>query len=140
MRMTYRVLQLPSKGTSAFTPIAARGAQPNSGGQNQAGIVGNPGVHPVASPRPAAMDDQGLGGQFNQPSSCAPDVFYPSVYFWRPDRSVRFPGKLLSDNVLPVPAGVQGRTPVQSQYRTRIGGRTATAAVRPFTQWPTYGK
>jgi len=140
MRTTYRVLQLPAKGTTAFTPIPARQRHANSAGQNQAGIVGSPGTTPVASPRPAALNDQGLGGQFNQPSSCAPNVFYPSVYYWRPNPTVHFPGRILSDHVLPVPAAVLGRTAVQSQYRTRIGGRTATSAVRPFTQWPTYGR
>ena len=121
-------------------PVPARQAQANSAGQIQADITGSPGTVPVASPRPAGMDDQGLGGTYNQPSSCAPNVFYPSVYFYKITRGLKFPGRVLeSDNPLPVPAGVQGRTGVQAQHRVRVGGRTTTAAIRPFTRWPTYG-
>ena len=140
MRTQYRGLQLPTKGTGAFMPVPARQRQSNSAGQNQAAIVGSPGTVPVASPRPAAMNDFGLGGAMNQPSSCAPDYFYPSKYYYRIVRAMKFPGRVLqSDNPLPVPAGVQGRTGVQWQHRVRVGGRTTTASVRPFTQWPTYG-
>lgn len=139
MRIRYRVLQTPSKGAAAFMPVPAAQSQAATGGQNQAGIVGSPGTTPVASPRPEGMNDLGLGGQYNQPSSCAPNVFYPSIYYWRPNRSVRFPGKLLSDHVLPVPAKPMGAVPAQWQHRVRVGGRTATSSVRAFTRWPTYG-
>jgi len=140
MRTQYRVLQLPTKGTGAFMPIPARQREANSAGHVQATISGSPGTTPVYSPRPPAMDDQGLGGMYNQPSSCAPDVFYPSIYFYRIVRGLKFPGRVLqSDNPLPVPAGAQGRTGVQWQHRVRVGGRTTTASIRPFTQWPTYG-
>ena len=137
MRMQYRTLQVPTKGRMAFLPVASSQATASSNGQNK--IVGMPGTVPVPSPRPPALDDQGLGGKYNQPSSCAPNVIYPSIYYFVPNDSVKFPGALLNDHVLPVPAKHFGRTAVQSQYRTRVGGRTATAAIRPFTKWPTYG-
>jgi hypothetical protein len=139
MRIRYRVLQTPSKGAGAFMPVPAAQRQAASAGQNQAGIVGSPGTTPVPSPRPESMNDQSFGGRYNQPSDCAPNVFYPSIYYWRPNHSVHFPGKLLCDHVLPVPAQPMGAVPKQWQHRVRVGGRTTTAAIRPFTQWPTYG-
>jgi hypothetical protein len=107
-----------------------------SNGQNI--ITGAPGTVPVYSPRPAALDDSLLGGPYNQPSACAPDYILPSIYTFHANPSVHFPGKIDSDNVLPVPAGATTRSALQQQHRTRIGGRTATSAIRPFTQWPTY--
>ena len=130
-------MQTPKRGVGAFVPVPAASSTAAFNGQNI--VTGSPGTAPVPSPRPAALDDQGLGGAFNQPSSCSPDVFYPSIYVAHENRTLRFPGRLTSDNVVPVPAIALGRSAAQTQYRTRIGGRTATAAFRPFTQWPTYG-
>jgi hypothetical protein len=76
----------------------------------------------------------------NQGSDVAPNVFYPSIYVARVNPSLHFPGALVSDHVLPVPAIAVGRSAQQNQYKTRIGGRTATAAIRPWTTWPTYQK
>ena len=139
MRVTYRMLQAPTKGAGAFMPGLTRGAAPVTAGQLQAGITGMPGTVQIPSPRPAALNDEGLGGPLNQPSAVAPNWFTPSIYIQRLSSSLHFPGKILSDHVLPVPAGNPGRTPLQWQHRFRIGGRTATGAVRPFIQWPTYG-
>lgn len=131
-------MQVPRRGAGAFLPTLTRTGTASTAAQNQANVSGSPGTVAVPSPRPAAMTDSQLGGPFNQPSSCAPDVFYPSVYVTRPTALMHFPGLLTCDNVLPVPAIGQSGQPGQTQYRTRIGGRTATAAFRPFTQWPTY--
>lgn len=136
MRVQVRTLQVPERGAGAFLPGLTKGGAPSTNGQNE--VYGAPGTVAVPSPRPAAMNDSQLGGPYNQPSSVAPDVFYPSIYYAIVNPSLHFPGRLVCDNVLPVPAIVQGRSAVQSQYKTRVGGRTATAAFRPFTQWPTY--
>lgn len=136
MRFQIRTLQVPARGAGAFAPTLTWAGAPATNGQNQ--IVGMPGTVPVAAPKPPALSDGELGGPYNQPSSVAPDFQLPSIYFARENRSLRFPGKLLSDHVLPVPAGGVTRTALQWHHRTRIGGRTATAAIRPFTTWPTY--
>lgn len=138
MRAQIRTLQAPKVGFGAFSPTLTIGGAPVSNGQNV--ITGAPGTVPVHSPRPAALSDGELGGPFNQPSAVAPDVIYPCLYTFHENPTVRFPGALQSDNVLPVPAGNSGRTAMQWQHRTRVGGRTATSARRPFTQWPTYGR
>jgi len=137
MRFQIRTLQVPTKGSGAFMPMLTSQASAATNGQNV--VVGNPGTVRVPSPRPPALSDGELGGPFNQPSSVAPDWFLPSIYINRANSTLRFPGKLLSDNVLPVPAVNMGRKIVNWQHKTRVGGRTTTANPRPFTQWPTYG-
>ncbi len=129
-------MQVPERGAGAFLPGLTKGGAPSTNGQNE--VFGAPGTMAVPSPRPPAMTDSQLGGPYNQPSSCAPNVFYPSIYYAIMNPSLHFPGRLICDNVLPVPAIIQGRSAQQTQRRTRVGGRTATAAFRPFTQWPTY--
>jgi len=136
MRIQVRTLQVPRRGAGAFLPGLTRTPTAATNGQNQ--VFGAPGTMAVPSPRPAAMNDGELGGPFNQPSSVAPDVFYPSIYYAIMNPTLHFPGKIQSDNVVPVPAVAQGRSALQTQYKTRVGGRTAVAAFRPFTQWPTY--
>lgn len=139
MRIAIRTLNVPQKGAGAFMPTLTRGGAPATNGQNV--ITGSPGTTRVPSPRPPALSDSELGGPFNQPSSVAPDYIMPSIYVVHANGSLRFPGALpdSNDHVLPVPAGASGRTATQRQHRQRIGGRTATGAVRPFTQWKTYG-
>lgn len=137
MKVWTRTLQVPAKGMGAFSPTLSASSTAAFNGQNK--VVGMPGTVPVHSPAPAAMQDGELGGDFNQPSNCAPDYFYPSVYYSVPNSTQHFPGKLLSDNVLPVPAGNPGRVPMMWNHRVRVGGRTVTAAVRTFTTWPVYG-
>lgn len=138
MRIQVRTLQVPRRGAGAFVPGLTMTGTAATAAQNQAAVTGAPGTVPVPSPRPAGMVDSQLGGPYNQPSSVAPNVFYPSIYVTRPTSLMRFPGQLWCDNVVPVPAGRHSGVPGQTQRKTRVGGRTATAAFRPFTQWPTY--
>lgn len=138
MRIAVRTLQTPSKwGMGAFLPTLTFGGAPATNGQNQ--ISGAPGTVRIPSPRPAAMDDSALGGPYNQPSSVAPDWFLPALYTFHANNTVKFPGRTFGDNVLPVPVPNVGRTAMQTQHRVRLGGRTATTNLRPWTQWPTYG-
>lgn len=137
MRFSVRTLQVPTRwGAGAFSPALTMGGAPATNGQNI--ISGAPGTIRVASPPPAALRDGELGGPLNQPSSVAPDWILPSIYTFHANRSVHFPGRLFGDNVLPVPVPNVGRSSLQTQHRVRLGGRTATASLRPFTQWPTY--
>jgi hypothetical protein len=136
MRVQVRTLQVPRRGGGAFLPGLTPIPTAATNGQNE--VYGCPGTMAVPSPRPPAMGDSELGGPFNQPSAVSPNVFYPSIYYAIVNNTLRFPGRIWSDAVLPVPAVAMGRSAAQTQYRTRVGGRTATAAFRPFTQWPTY--
>ena len=136
MRWAIRTLQAPKRGAGAFAVVPAQSSTASFNGQNI--VTGSPGTHWVPSPRPAAMDDGVLGGPFNQPSSVAPNYFKPAIYVAHVNPTLHFPGRLQCDNVLPVPAIDATRVPAQSQYKTRVGGRTTTASLRPFTQWPIY--
>ena len=137
MRTSYRTLQVPRKGAGAFAPTMTVNATASANGANQ--VYGAPGTVAVPSPRPAALADGELGGPYNQPSAVVPDVIFPAIYYAVMNRGLHFPGRLLSDHVLPVPAGAIGRTAAPWHHRTRVGGQTATAARRPFTRWPVYG-
>ena len=136
MRWQIRTLQTPKRGAGAFTVIPAQSYTATFNGQNI--VTGSPGTEWVPSPRPAAMQDGELGGPYNQPSSVAPDAFKPAIYVAHANPTLHFPGSLISDNVLPVPAVNPTRIPMQSQYKTRVGGRTTTPSNRPWVQWPIY--
>jgi len=101
-------------------------------------VTGAPGNVVVASPRPAALRDNAWGGQW-QPSSVSPDAFLPSIYVARVNQSMHFPGDTNITNVSPVPAQPIGAVPSNGWSKPRIGGTTVTRAIRPFTQWNTYG-
>ena len=139
IRFQIRTLQVPTRnGAGAFSPTFSNIPTAATNGQNE--VIGYPGTLRVASPRPAAMYDFGLGGALNQPSACAPNWFLPSLYWSVVNKSQDFRsrGKVWSDNVLPVPAIQPSGLITNWQHRTRVGGRTTTASNRPFTQWPTY--
>jgi hypothetical protein len=135
MRFQIRTLQVPTRGAGAFTPTLTIGGAPATNGQNK--ITGSPGTTQVASPRPAAMRDGSWGGLW-QNSAVTPDFILPSIYVSHANSTLRFPGKIKNDNPLPVPAVNIGYSALQTQKKFRIGGRTVTAAVRPFTVWQTY--
>jgi hypothetical protein len=137
MRVQTRTLQVPTSGRGAFLPGLTSGGAPATNGQNK--ISGAPGTIPVPTPRPAALDNGILGGPLDQPSAVAPNWSLPCLYTFHANPTVHFPGKIDCDNVMPVPTPNPGRTALQWQHRTRLGGRTTTSAVRPFTSWPTYG-
>jgi hypothetical protein len=136
MRFQIRTLQVPTKGAGAFMPTFSNIGTAATNGQNE--VVGMPGTVPIYSPRPAALSDSELGGPYNQPSSCAPNWFLPSIYFARMNSTLQFSGRTWSDNVLPVPAITTNGNIKPFQHRARVGGRTTTTSNRPFTQWPTY--
>lgn len=136
MRVEYRTLQLPTKGSGAFTPTLSAIGTAATNGQNE--VVGYPGTMRIPSPRPAALVDGELGGPLNQPSSVAPNWFLPAIYYAVVNSTLQFSGKTWCDNVLPVPAKQPTGQVVNWQHRTRVGGRTTTTSTRPFTQWPTY--
>ena len=138
MRMQIRTLQVPQRGYGAFCPtLTPTGTGATNGGNV---VVGMPGTVPVSSPRPAALRDGELGGPYNQPSSVAPNVFFPSIYYHVALRARKVNVAIMSKiNPLPKPAVNLGRTAAPWNLRVRVGGQTATSNPRPFTRFPTYG-
>ena len=134
MRHQIRVLQAPTAwGTGAFVSIPAQSSTASFNGQNL--ITGAPGTVPIYSPRPAAMDDSSLGGEFNQPSAVAPNWILPSIYVAHANKTMRFPGDIAITNVSPVPATAIGAVVATNWRKPSLGGDQVTRAVRPFTQW-----
>jgi len=140
VRHAIRYEGLPRFGAMAFVATSAQDGPAATNGQNL--ITGNPGTMRVPTPRPASTISRDWGGQW-QPASQAPDWIMPSIYTFHPNASVnpfrRTGAGIGSDHPVAVPAGVIGQVVSQFMHRARIGGRTVTAAIRPFTQWPTYG-
>lgn len=134
--MALRYLELPQVGTSAFTATAASSSTAEFNGQNL--IYGSPGSRPVYSPRPAGMSDGELGGPLNQPSSCSPDVIYPSIYFVIPNDTMHAPVDMSRRSPTPIPATPVSNVAATGFMQPRIGGDTVTPAIRPFTRWKTY--
>jgi len=139
MRIQIRTLQVPTAwGTAAFTPVPAASWSAEFNGQNI--VTGAPGNVPVYSPRPAALNDSSLGGPYNQPSDVAPNYILPSIYVAHVNRSMRFPSSALGRRMPSPVRAVQAGTAVVNLWgKPRIGGDTVTPAIRPFTQWRTYG-
>lgn len=138
MRWQIRTLQVPTQwGTGAFVPVPAANSTAEFNGQNK--VYGAPGTVRVPSPAPPALNDGELGGPYNQPSRVGPNWFLPSIYVARVNDTMRFPGNISNSTLSPVPAGSRTTTVKAGFQNPRIGGRTVTAAIRPFTQWKTYG-
>jgi len=134
MRHQIRVLQAPTAwGTGAFVSIPAQSSTASFNGQNL--ITGAPGTVPIYSPRPVAMDDSSLGGEFNQPSAVAPNWILPSIYVAHANKTMRFPGDIAITNVSPVPSTAIGAVVATNWRKPTLGGDRVTRAVRPFTQW-----
>jgi len=143
-RLSYRVTGVPTSwGTMAFLPVPSASPEASSNGVNI--VSGNPGTMRIPSPPPASMSDTDWNHGLWQPSKVNPDYIMPSIYTLRHiganENSPwhRTMGGATSDHVLPVPAGSIAAIVGNWMHRARIGGRTVTRAVRPFTQWPTYG-
>ncbi len=137
MNFQLRTMGLPASGMTAFMPTPVENpASYRAGVTVVNAIMGNV---PVGSPRPAALMDYTHPGV--QPSAFAPNHFLPVVYVVRMLRSLglntRLPGA--HHTPMPVPAVAYNQVLAAKNLKARIGGSTATPAVRPYISWPTYG-
>ena len=138
-KLLIKMNNAPTRGIGAFMPPPYGATTPAASSQGVLQVRGYPGTMRVTSPAPAALNDGELGGPYNQPSRVAPDYLLPSLYWAILKKANTFPGfRVRSTNVAPVPAPYVARTGTQTQYRTRIGGRTVTRWPRQFTRWPNY--
>ena len=138
-RLQVRMMDAPVHGIGAFMPPPYGATTPAASSQGVLRVEGYPGTRAVPSPGPAALNDGELGGPLNQPSSCAPDYILPSIYIPHISADTTGPNfSRVSTNEAPVPAGFDARTATQTQYRTRVGGRTVTSWPRQFVRWPSY--
>lgn len=68
----------------------------------QVQIFGQPGTQGIPSPKPGAVVPISQS-KLTQPSYCAPDVIFPSIYYTIP-ANMHPPVNLFRDNQMPVPA------------------------------------
>lgn len=127
----YRVDDLPSRGLSAFTPIAAATPGGSSGGLQH--VYGSPGTTPIPSPAPAAIPPISMSDK-TQPSNLAPDVFLPSIYF-ASARNMHPPVPVRPPNEMPMPATNWRRIPQIAMRTPRMGGRNVIPWPRVFQRW-----
>jgi hypothetical protein len=83
-------------------------------------IIGSPGTDAIPSPRPAGVP-QGIthrtAGAGYRGSEQAPELWFPSVYYYGRDSMSHAPVSVFSDNQMPMPAIDPKRLPAQMQVR-----------------------
>jgi hypothetical protein len=133
--MRYSTEQVPVYGAGAFMPQLT--TNPGASSWGRVKITASLGTTAIPSPRPPAVNDSDLGGPYNQPSSVAPDVFFPTFHIIGTEH-MEPPVAWIKPlhNELPVPAVNPGRVPMPAFHRYRQGGRGAIPWPRTFTTWP----
>ena len=113
----------PTMNAAALLPTMP--VTPRATTYRQVRIYGQPGTAAIPAPKPAALVPVSQRA-FTQPSFCAPDVIYPSVYVAFVD-NMHAPVGMLRDNQMPVPAkgnfGRVGRLAPQAFKRRGVGGQ-----------------
>lgn len=108
-RLGAAALPVPAKDHAAWQSVGA--------------IVGQPGTQGVPAPRPAGVPQSGWPTRLHS-SSDAPNVIYPSLYYYGQRGMARAPVSVVSDNQMPVPAiDPRGKPAVMSQRPTFLGQR-----------------
>lgn len=140
--MRYRVLDLPARGLSAFTPIPT--TSPAASSQGLLRVTGAPGNVAVDSPGPAAVPSltaQPAGVNTAQGSSVSPNLIFPAIYVGSADNL----GPEQDGGIgmwrrrfceLPMPAINPSRIPVVAFQAPKVAGRKATAWPRAFQRFP----
>lgn len=129
--LRYRVLDLPGRGTGAFTPGLVTTPAGSSHGEVKVG--GAPGTLLVPSPKPAGNAPFG-NDRKTQGSYVSPDVFTPSVYVPFAD-NMHGQAATQSSNELPVPAVGYARAPGVAFNPQHMGGRRVIPWPRSFQRW-----
>lgn len=91
-------------------------------------IYGQPGTLGIRSPRPAAAVPISQN-KLTQPSRCAPDVIFPSIYYTTP-ANMHAPVSLFRDNQMPVPARDLYKFPANPNFGAPFAGRVPRPGMR----------
>lgn len=141
--MRYRVLDLPSKGAGAFTPLPSTNAQASSWGLVH--VHGSPGTEAIPAPAPqrSYLPSQTRQGGIDsaQGSMVAPDFILPSIYTasaanMGPEHDAGIGMTARRYNAMPVPALTYPASPKIAQVTPRIGGRGTMIWPRAFQRFP----
>lgn len=141
--MRYRVLDLPTKGMGAFTPIPT--TNPVASSQGLVVLTGAPGTEPQPAAGPTRVWAPPISAdRATQPSNCAPDVWLYDKYIAKADNMGPAADAGIGmakrrHNPLPVPAINYARIPGKAfQQPTKIAGRGTMAWPRAFQRFPIY--
>jgi len=128
----YRILDLPTIGASAFTPIASM--PPSSSSWGLVHVSGSPGTKPIPVKNPTEVWAPPISAdRHTQASNCAPNVILPAIYIastknMGPSQHVGM--AMRRRNPLPVPAINTVRVTKSAFHGASVGGRTEK------TKWP----
>lgn len=122
----------PPGRAGALMPVPAVDPAASTGGLVR--LVGMPGNTAIAAPKPAALVPISQMRE-TQPSYCAPDVMYPSVYYALAD-NMHPPVALLRTNPMPVPAVTPYQLAGIAQRMRRVGGQSQVGQPQVAQTWP----
>lgn len=140
MRMAYTVMQVPTRGMSAFCPTMVHGGLSVTGGLSHR--YGAPGTVEVEV-GPPGLPTMSFDPR-TSPSANAPDGILPDIYFapttnmgpWADESALH---TRQSDQELPVPAldyAHNAAPAIPASRRARIGGRRVWPNPRVVAHWP----
>lgn len=145
MSIRYRVLDLPTVGTGAFTPIPTTNPVASSHGLVR--VEASWGTEMVAAPKPAALPPITAAGTSDPNRSArgedvTPDAILPAIAVAYVDNmgpecgaaGIGMARRRLCE--LPVPAVDPTRIPTVAQGKRKTGGRAAIPWPRAFQRWP----
>lgn len=134
------MVHAPTKGApplgSVMTPTLTR---TYAGWSSRGPIHGSPGTTPIPIKDPgyrhwSVNDLANVGNTF---SATSPDFILPSLY-WEasaPGDKEKFPGSVVSDNQMPVPAVRAPNVLVSSPYKARLGGQRQVYQPQVVQSW-----
>lgn len=144
MAIRYRVSDLPTVGTGAFTPLASTNPLASSHGLVR--IEAAWGTSAVAAPKPAALPAvtaRGIadGNASARAEDVTPDFILPAIAIPYADNmgpemdtGIGMARRRLCE--IPVPAVDPTRVPTVAQGARKTGGRAALPWPRAFQRWP----
>lgn len=136
--MRYRVSDLPTRGTGAFTPIPKRTPMASSYGLVK--ITAALGLEPVPV-TPVPFDGLGADSK-TQPSNVSPNLILRDTYVAHadnmgPSADAGIGMSMRRHNPLPVPAASWIPVAPDTFRAARFGGRRAMSWPRAFQRWGT---
>lgn len=122
----------PPGRAGALVPVPAVDPKASTGGLVE--LYGHPGTMAVSTPKPAALVP--ISQQRDtQPSFCAPDTSWPSIYYTTP-ANMHPPVSLLRTNPMPVPAASVYQLARVAQRMRRVGGQSQIGQPQVVQTWP----
>jgi hypothetical protein len=119
---------------SALTPPYA---PPAVGWQSCGEISGHPGTYAITAPAPHIEQSRAAQASMGRHrSSDAPNVIFPSLYWYASNPQKHAPVSRVSDNQMPVPAVRPATVIIASPLKTRKGGQRQIVQPQVIQKFP----